>query len=954
MPDDSTPSNEGSRRAIWQHEVRARLERVPLSPAREAEIVEELSQHLDDRWRELVASGTDPDAAGEVALAELHADALTRYLSPLRQARWTDPAPPAAGRPFSREGLMLDLRQAVRALRATPGFTIAALVVLALGIGATTAIFSVVDAVVLRPLPFDEPDQIVAVGERLRTPMGAAKGSPSGPPSKSGPGGLGPVGKGAPAGKSVPVGMPVPPGMDARDPQALNRMQPQNFLDLTAQQASFESMAAIADAEMALQLPGSVPEDVTAERVSAGFFDVLRIRPAAGRVFTAENENDGRDRVAIVSDVFWRQRLGGTDDVIGRTIRLDGDNYEVIGILPPHVTYPVGAVRPAELLVPYVVPENERTRGRGISIYLHSIARLKPGVTLAQAQSELDRIADAIAAANPGERRLNQFGVRPLHDHLVGASIRSWMVMLLAAVGIVLLIACANVANLLLARASAREREVAVRAALGAGRWRLVRQFLVESLVLAVVGTALGVIVAWWVVQALRGAMPEGVPRAMDIALDLRVLIAAVAVSAMTGLLFGIVPALQLSRPNLTEALSDGTRSASAGRGRQRLRAALVISEVALAVVLLVGAGLFIGSFISVMRVDPGFSSDRVITMQLYARSQEGQRPPDWSGAFEQIVERLNHTSGIVRAGAVSPGIPLRVNLHIDGLARPGRQLEGDTSISLKAVTPGYHQSLSIPLKSGRLFDATDRAESTKVVILNESAARTFFPDEDPVGQTVILSRGERTVVGVVGDVRQWSLETGPRTEAYLPMAQAGSGSGYLVVHSTDDPRRLLPAIKTAVASVLPDVPLRYVATMESLVAQQTAERRLNMLMLGLFGLLGLVISAVGVYGVMAYAVAQRTREIGVRMALGATRTRVVTMILTNAALLVTIGLAIGGIAAWYLSASARAFLFGLEPTDVRAFVAAAGTLAIAALIASAIPAGRAASVDPSVALRAE
>ncbi len=691
-------------------------------------------QHLDDRWRELVASGTDPDAAGEVALAELHADALTRYLSPLRQARWTDPAPPAAGRPFSREGLMLDLRQAVRALRATPGFTIAALVVLALGIGATTAIFSVVDAVVLRPLPFDEPDQIVAVGERLRTPMGAPKGSPSGPPSKSGPGGLGPVGKGAPAGKSVPVGMPVPPGMDARDPQALNRMQPQNFLDLTAQQASFESMAAIADAEMALQLPGSVPEDVTAERVSAGFFDVLRIRPAAGRVFTAENENDGRDRVAIVSDVFWRQRLGGTDDVIGRTIRLDGDNYEVIGILPPHVTYPVGAVRPAELLVPYVVPENERTRGRGISIYLHSIARLKPGVTLAQAQSELDRIADAIAAANPGERRLNQFGVRPLHDHLVGASIRSWMVMLLAAVGIVLLIACANVANLLLARASAREREVAVRAALGAGRWRLVRQFLVESLVLAVVGTALGVIVAWWVVQALRGAMPEGVPRAMDIALDLRVLIAAVAVSAMTGLLFGIVPALQLSRPNLTEALSDGTRSASAGRGRQRLRAALVISEVALAVVLLVGAGLFIGSFISVMRVDPGFSSDRVITMQLYARSQEGQRPPDWSGAFEQIVERLNHTSGIVRAGAVSPGIPLRVNLHIDGLARPGRQLEGDTSISLKAVTPGYHQSLSIPLKSGRLFDATDRAESAKVVILNESAARTFFPDEDPVG----------------------------------------------------------------------------------------------------------------------------------------------------------------------------------------------------------------------------
>jgi putative ABC transport system permease protein len=915
----------------WAPFILARLSSVRLSPAREAEIVEELSQHLDDRWRELVAGGTDPDAARQLALGEFQgSEVLGRHLAPLRQSRWADPVPPAPSRPFSWESLRADLRQAVRALRAAPAFTIVALVVLTLGIGATTAIFSVVDAVVLRPLPFDEPDRIVALGERSM-------------PDK-GPG----------TGKAAPAGLPVLPGVDAGDPRALGRVQPQNYLDWVAQQQVFESIAAVADSEFTLQMPGSAPEDVAASRATAGFFDVLRVRPAVGRAFTTEHEVDGRHRVAVLSDGFWRQRFGARPDIVGRTIPLEGESYEVLGIMPPGVTYPTGAPRPADLWVPYVVPPNERVRGRGISIYLQSIARLKPGVTLAQAQAHMDQIAAAIALANPGSRAARTFGVRPLRDHLVGASMQSWMMMLLASVAIVLLIACANVANLLLARASTREREIAVRAALGAGRWRLVRQFIVESLVLSAAGTMLGVILAWWVVQVLRGAMPEDVPRAATIALDLRVLAATAGVSLLAGVLFGIVPAWQTSKPNLTNSLNDGTRGASAGRARQRLRGALVVVEVALAVVLLVAAALFIGSFVRLMRIDPGFDPDGVITMQLYSRAQPGQRPPDWGPVFAQIVDRLGQSRGVVHASAVSPGIPLSIRLRVDGLSVRGRAVEGDMAVSLKTVTPAYHQALGIPLRSGRLFDANDREGSPNVAILNESAAHKFFPGEDPLGKTVVVARADRTVVGVVADVRQWSFENGPQAETYLPMPQAHPGSGYLVIRTTGDPRAALPVIRAAVQNALPDVPLRYVATMQELIARQTAQRRLNMLMLGLFGLLGLVISAVGVYGVMAYIVSQRTREIGVRMALGATRPRVIGMVLSNACLLVAAGLVIGGAGAWYLSASAKSFLFGLEPNDLRAFAAAGLALSLAAVGASVIPARRAASVDPTVALRAE
>jgi putative ABC transport system permease protein len=624
-----------------------------------------------------------------------------------------------------------DLKAAFRSLRSSKTFTAVALIVLALGIGASTAIFSVVDAVVLRGLPFDEHDRLVAVGERR-------------PPGRLDP---------------------------DRDPDALSSAAPQNYMDWAAQQQVFESMAAIAGGSFTLREPGAEPEDLRSQRVTAGFFNVLRVRPAIGRAFTTENEVDGRHRVAVLSDALWRRRVGGDPGVVGRTIPLEGGSYEVLGIMPPGFAYPIASTRPTDLWVPYVVPADERTRNpTRRSIYLQSIARLKPGVSIDQAQAQMDQIAAALETAHPVWNKDNRVGVRPLRDHLVGARTKSWMLMLLGAVGIVLLIACANVANLLLARASAREREVGIRAALGAGRWRLIRQLMVESLVLSTIGTILAIGLAWWAVQVLKSSMPEGVPRITAIALDLRVLAAAAGLSILTGMLFGIFPALQLSKPDLTNALKDGSRG-TIGAGRQRLRSALVVAEVALAVVLLVGAALFIGSFITLMRIDPGFDPDGVLTVQVSPRFEPGGPPTDYALRFAEIVERVGDVSGVVHASMISGGMPLGGSMSITTITVPGRKIGDDDNISIRRVTPEYHKALRIPLRSGRLFEAADRQGSPDVVIINESAATKYFPGENPIGRTVGIN-GDRTIVGIVGDVHQSSLETEPRTEAYVPMAQ--------------------------------------------------------------------------------------------------------------------------------------------------------------------------------------
>ena len=806
-----------------------------------------------------------------------------------------------------------DLKAAYRSLIASKSFTIVALIVLTLGIGATTAIFSVVDAVVLRALPFDEHDRLVAVGERR-----------------------------------TDVRVPDP----NRDPLQLSSAAPQNYVDWAAQQQVFEAIAAIAGGAITFQQPGTEPEDLRSQRVTAGFFDVLRSRPAIGRAFTAGNEVAGRDRVVVISDGLWRRRFNGDPAIIGQSIPLNGNQYEVVGIMPATFEYPVGLLRPTDLWIPYVVPESERVRHpSGISIYLQTIARLKSGVSIQQAQAQLDQISAAIRTAHPKWNAGSVAGVRPLLDHLLGARTKSWLLLLLGAVGLVLLIACANVANLLLARATAREREIGIRAALGAGRWRLVRQLLAESVILSAIATALSVVLAWWAIGLLKNAMPEGVPRVAAIALDLRVLAAAAGLSLVTGVLFGIVPALRMSKPDLTRALNEGGRG-SVGGGSQRLRNALVVAEIALAVVLLVGAALFIGSFMTLMRIDPGFDPANVLTAQITPRWEPGKEGDDVTHLYQQIVDRLKKSPEVEHAAVIAGGMPLGGSMMTTTLEIPGQKL-ANNDISVRVVSADYHRALRIPLKAGRYFEDSDRKAGAQVVIINESAVKKFFPSDNPIGRQVKVNNDQgQTVVGIVGDVHQTSLETEPRAEVYVPSSQSLIRGGELLVRTAGDPYRLLPQVKAAILGEMPDVPVRGVRTMEELISRRTAQRRLNMMLLGLFGLLGLVIAAVGIYGVMAYVVSQRTREIGVRMALGATRANVVGMVMRNAILTVALGLAIGGAGAWYLSAAAGTFLFRLEATDPRAFAAATVTLAAVALLASLLPARRAASIDPMVALK--
>jgi putative ABC transport system permease protein len=814
-------------------------------------------------------------------------------------------------------GILQDVRYALRSLRSTPGFTVAALLILTLGIGASTAIFSVVDAVVLRGLPFEEHDRLVAVGQRMAPRPDAPGPSPG------------------------------------ADPEQLSSVSPQNYLDWAARQQVFESMAAIVNTSVTLREADAEPEDLRAQRVTSGFFDVLKAEPRLGRRFTTENEVDGQDQVVVLSDGLWKRRFGGEPDVVGRVIPIDGALYEVLGVMPPEFAYPVGVVRPTDVWLPLVVPPRHRVRiPNNYENYLQTIGRLGPGMTLDGAKAHMAQIASALEAEHPAWNKGSLAGVRPLHDHFLGARTRSWMVMLLGAVGLVLLIACANVANLLLVRAAARERELSIRAALGAGRWRLVRQALVESVVLSGVATILSIGLAWWAVDILRAAMPDGVPRVTMIAIDMRVLAGAAAAALFTGVLFGVVPALQSSRPALAGALKEGARGHVGGR--QYVRHMLVVAEVALAVVLLVGAALFTGSFLTLMRIDPGFDATNVLTVQIAPRAELGQPPRDERAAYARIIDELGQTPGVQYASMILGGMPFSGSMSTTTAQVVGSTPMREVSVSVRRVTADYHHALKIPLLEGRYFGVADREGAPPVVVLNKSAAAVLFPGEQALGRLVNAANADRTVVGIVGDIHQSSLEVEGLPEIYAPIAQVTPGSGELMIRTAGDPFAVLPAVKAAVLRSLPDVPLRNVRSLEQVFERRAAQRRLNMLLIGLFGALGLVISAVGLYGVMAYAVSQRTREIGVRMALGATQGSVMRMVMHSAGVMVVTGLVIGAAGAWWLSTFAGAFLFRIEATDPRAFGVAIAVLLLAAAMAAALPARRAAAVDPMVALRAE
>ncbi|HEY7499864.1 MAG TPA: ABC transporter permease [Vicinamibacterales bacterium] len=811
---------------------------------------------------------------------------------------------------------MDDLRAAFRSLRQSPTFTAVALVVLSLGIGAATAIFSVVDAVVLRGLPFDEHDRLAAVLE-----------------------------------------------FDTRraDTFGGGSTTPQMYLDWRRLQESFEGLAATGGTTFWIRSDTGEPVDIRGYRVTWEFFPALRVAPILGRSLTKEDEIEGRHRVVMLSYGFWQRRFGGSPDVVGRTIDLNEEKWEVVGVLPQGFAYPVSSDRPSELFAPIAFRADEKTRADNRNYNWTVIGRLKSGVSIEQAHEHMNRIAAALDEQYPKWSPGRRARVISLHHHLVGR-VRSWMLMLLGAVALVLSIACANVANLMLARATSRAREMGIRAALGASRWRLVRGLLVEGVVLSLAGAAIGVALAYGGVHTIRAWLPASVPRVAAIGIDLRVLAAAIGAGVLTGISFGLFPAFHSSRPDLTTALKDSGRSSTAGSGTQWLRNMLVVSEVALAVVLLVGAGLFIASFARLMRVDTGIDYHKVLAINVGVRVEPGkyaEAAKRGNAYIAQMLQAVKNVPGVVDASAVSGGLPLTGSWSRTGLDRPNRpKPEGDdSSIDRRTITPNHLQLLRIPLLRGRYLSDDDRAGTPKVIVINDAAAKKYWPGEDPLGQIAKVNDQERVVVGIVGNIRHLGPEASQRQECYVPLAQEETAGATLVIRTVGEPLALLPAVKAAIWSVNRDQRLSGdVFTLEGYLNRLVAQRRFNMALLALMGVLGLVISAVGIYGVMAYLVAQRTNEIGVRMALGATRGKVLSMVLRRAAMLMAAGLAIGTAVAWPLGRyfEVGSLLFQLEPTNALVYIVAIATLAASGLVASAVPARRAASIDPLAALRHE
>jgi putative ABC transport system permease protein len=807
-----------------------------------------------------------------------------------------------------------DLRNAIRALRAAPGFTSTALIVLALGIGASTAIFSVVDAVVLRGLPFDDAHRLVSVSETNKARAGVAGGSSA----------------------------------------------PQNFLEWRGQHEVFEAIGASADIGGFTIRGDGPPEDLPALQTTANLFSILRVRPDIGQPYSAANEVNGSHRVMLISDGLWRRRFNADPNVVGKTMTFESGTWQVVGVMPAGFRYPIGPARATDLWVPYVVAERDKVRGQNRSYFLDVVARLKPGVTVEQARARMEQITAGLATAHPTWFKDRGIATVTLHDYIVGARVKSWMLMLLGAVGFVLLIACVNVANLMLVRASARGRDVSIRAALGASRWQLARGLLVESFILSGAGTLIGVVIAYWAVGVLRASLPATLPRLSLVAIDVRVLAIAAIVSVVTALLFGIVPALQASRPTLSTTLREGGRAGTASLLRQQLRSLLVAAEVALAVVLLVGAGLFVASFARLMSVQIGLDYRNVVTLPIWPRNT-GKDAESRKLIIEQnstrvaeLMTRVQALPGVESASLFSGGLPLSGRLTRTDVKVPARQKEftGDDAVDVRLVTPQYMHVIRQPLVKGRVFNDADVLDPGASILLNQAAERLYFEGTDALGQEIDIW-DKRRVVGVVADIRLEGPEKDARPQAFIPMARRQFGQGAdLVLRTTADPRSVIPSLRSAVQQAFPDIVVPEARTFEEMLNTLIAQRKFNMLLLSLFGVLGVVIAAVGIYGVMAFVVDQRTTEFGIRMALGAPRGGIAGMVLRGAALYVGTGLVVGMGIAMGLSMIVKSFLFNVAPTDPLVYIGIAVLLITVALVAALVPALRASRVDPIVALR--
>jgi len=860
---------------------------------RELELDEEIAGHLAMAAAEREARGESAAAAASNARRELGNEALVKEVA---RAQWGW---------SSLDRLRQDLRYGLRLLARSPGFAAVAIVTLAIGIGASTAILSVVDAILLRPLAYSDPERLVVLLH----------------------------GRGG----------PVAPG---------------NFLDWKARGRSFESMGA-AEYWTPNLTAGDAPEKLWALRMTADVLPLLGVRPALGRFFQPSETAAGADHVVVLGDGAWRTRFGADPGIIGRPITLDGEPYTVVGVMPPSFRFAPFWATQAQIWAPLdLTPRATNRTGSSLRIF----ARLKPGVTLEAARRELATITAELDREFPGTNR--DMTVTPLLEKVVG-DVRPALLLLLAAVGLVLSIACANVANMLLARSSARQREVALRAALGASRGRTIRQLLTESLVLALLGGLAGAAFGAWALRLLVALAPEGIPRLAEVRLDPRILVATFAVSLASGVLFGLAPAIQSSAIRLHDALNEGSRTGS-GREGGRLRNVFVAFEVAIAIVLLIGAGLMTRSFLALQAIDPGWNPDGVVTLEVSVagtrHAATGLRPP----LYREILGRLSAVPGVAAAGAINH-IPLAGDVwgfpySVEGRPAP---LPGESPVATyRAVLPGYFSTMRLPLVRGRDVTFADVDGAPGVVLVNEHLAGRQWPGEDPVGRRITLDDETwLTVVGVVRNAVRDEWAAPPEDEVYLAALQVRQlttspqpMSAYLtyVARTDGDPAALAGSLRAAIRSIDPTLPISEVHTMRSIVDGANARARFQMLLLAAFAAAAALLSAVGIYGVMSYAVSKRTREIGVRMALGADPGRVVRLVVRQGMAVAVAGAAAGLVAALLLTRLMAGLLYGVGASDPATYLAVAVLLLSIALAASFIPAWRAARIDPMKALRAD
>lgn len=809
------------------------------------------------------------------------------------------------------ESLLQDIRYAFRILRRSPGFTAVAVAALALGIGATTAIFSVVDAVILKPLPYRDPGQLVQLWMRF-------------------------------------TGIGIPNDQ--------NWVSAPEFMDLQ-QNNSFSQVAAIDGASFNINI-GGVPERIDAAVVSAGFFPLLGVQAQVGRVFLPEEGRAGHEHVVLLSDGLWRRRFGADRAVLGRKLVMNGQSNEIVGVLPPGFQMP----RDAEVWTPLVFAPADLTPDNRGSHGLLAIARIKPGLSFEQARADMAAVSRRIIEQNQGYPYKDyNFAVIlvPLQEQQIGdIKIALWV--MLGAVGLVLLIACGNVANLLLARASARQREIAVRQALGVGRWRLTRQLLTESLMLALAGGAAGLVLAQGALRLLIAASATSFPRVAETRMDAGILVFTLLVSIATGVLFGLAPAFHSLRHNTHATLKEGGRG-SAGGGSQRVRAALVAGELALSLALLAGSGLLIRSFLRLQEVDSGFRPDGVLTMRVSLPEQKYAKPEQTRAFYRELLDGVRRLPGVDAAGAAT-GLPLSGTgwsgtTTIDTQAVPEKETTPEAD--QRPVTPGYFEAMGISLARGRYFDERDTETAAPVAIVDETLARTYWPHEDAIGKRIKQggrrsSAPWRVIVGVVRHVRYRTLESPSRVEFYWPYRQTSFalGSMSLAIHAGGDPRLLANAVQKQVSALDPDQPVYRIRTMHELMSESVARRRLSMFLLAIFAGVALLLAAVGIYGVMSYSVAQRSHEMGIRMALGARGGNILWLVLRQSLWLTGTGMLIGLAGSLLLTRLLATLLFDVKASDPLTYLLVALFLAAVAQLASFLPAWRATNIDPVAALR--